>query len=662
MNCGYLEGNEVSSTNIWNGNGEKEKDQPAISACDCQPILLNYTRSEEPHELSQAEALCFVDHFVSTNSLELSEETGHRGTSREKSPPVSSITGSQSLARKLHNQTEEMVDFDWVDDYPQRKVLKYFRKKRRYVVKHQGAGQDYDKECFGLDNECKEESRISSPHKQVTCSSYLHSRLVEARGNYGSEAVKITKMNNEVNPTNELESQHDADVTKMHFETSPVRTDTLDAYEIGFNTQIAAEAMEALASGTPDGCIFADSYSGKVNANDSLSSGTENEDHLKHLSPEKSVCHDIRDILRNAKRRKRSAMQFKVTCSSSNKQSEIKKFVPELVTTKQVIRSQFANNHPSCTSSAYKSEVTGPGHLEPNKQKKVEGALLQNNCGVSVNVTSPSASVEHSSFKKANLLGQCISPLADQVGRDRTKINPDKSNGAEDISISSMGQDNLEYKRKQGSMHTNKLNMPQLRRKCSNEGTLNMKFSISSKLSTWSYPKGKRTRPQAQNHSNSDCDVNSNRKDISLQERISSNNDVNWKNESSSCGSPGQLSNSSTNLHNFYTSASFICERSITNMRTSYDISSLNYMSHGYRKKPCNTTTPKSSLLKELIRLGVPKSLPCFTSMDLRRRKDMAHVRVLFSQHLDAEIIKQQKKVGSCDQVFNNYKNVIIYQ
>lgn len=49
--------------------------------------------------------------------------------------------------------------------------------------------------------------------------------------------------------------------------------------------------------------------------------------------------------------------------------------------------------------------------------------------------------------------------------------------------------------------------------------------------------------------------------------------------------------------------------------------------------------------MRELIRLGTQEVARIPAWKDMRRRRDMASVRVLFSHHLGDDIIKQQKKV-----------------
>ncbi|KAF2574298.1 hypothetical protein F2Q70_00000151 [Brassica cretica] len=54
---------------------------------------------------------------------------------------------------------------------------------------------------------------------------------------------------------------------------------------------------------------------------------------------------------------------------------------------------------------------------------------------------------------------------------------------------------------------------------------------------------------------------------------------------------------------------------------------------------------PRPFLPKEIKRLGGSGKVGDFKWKDLRRRRNLAHVRVLFSHNLDDETIKQQKKV-----------------
>ncbi|KAE8676749.1 BRCT domain-containing DNA repair-like protein isoform 2 [Hibiscus syriacus] len=81
--------------------------------------------------------------------------------------------------------------------------------------------------------------------------------------------------------------------------------------------------------------------------------------------------------------------------------------------------------------------------------------------------------------------------------------------------------------------------------------------------------------------------------------------------------------------------------------KKSVDMASLNNRYYVYQRRPCNRILPKSSLLKELMGLGIPDLISDFAHTGFRTRKGLAHVRVLFSQHLDDDVIKQQKKISA---------------
>ncbi|XP_030945921.1 uncharacterized protein LOC115970423 [Quercus lobata] len=119
---------------------------------------------------------------------------------------------------------------------------------------------------------------------------------------------------------------------------------------------------------------------------------------------------------------------------------------------------------------------------------------------------------------------------------------------------------------------------------------------------------------------------------------------LNGKDYISSTGGAGKnhklevLSNKTTEPSGSEKTITFSSAKGI-NMATS------NCIYYDYHRKPRNKNLQKSSFLKELLILGVPESTPEITWKDSRRRRDMAFVRVLFSQHLDNNIIKQQKKI-----------------
>ncbi|GFY85212.1 BRCT domain-containing DNA repair protein [Actinidia rufa] len=68
-------------------------------------------------------------------------------------------------------------------------------------------------------------------------------------------------------------------------------------------------------------------------------------------------------------------------------------------------------------------------------------------------------------------------------------------------------------------------------------------------------------------------------------------------------------------------------------------------MGDEYLKQSCRKNLSRSFLRREINNLFSNVSEPTSTTKDSRRRRDMANVRVLFSHHLDEDIIKHQKKI-----------------
>ncbi|KAF9601974.1 hypothetical protein IFM89_024520 [Coptis chinensis] len=84
-----------------------------------------------------------------------------------------------------------------------------------------------------------------------------------------------------------------------------------------------------------------------------------------------------------------------------------------------------------------------------------------------------------------------------------------------------------------------------------------------------------------------------------------------------------------------------------TNCTTPIHAASPVCIGNGYHKQSCRKKISRSSLVIELTRLDSNEislsNSPA--SKDLRKRRDLAGVRALFSHHLDEDVIRQQKKI-----------------
>lgn len=72
-------------------------------------------------------------------------------------------------------------------------------------------------------------------------------------------------------------------------------------------------------------------------------------------------------------------------------------------------------------------------------------------------------------------------------------------------------------------------------------------------------------------------------------------------------------------------------------------------MGNGYFKQSCKRNLSRSCLRKEISRLCAMQPEAISVPKDSRKRRDLANIRVLFSNHLDEDIIKQQRKVNLLD-------------
>ena len=699
----YFEGCEVSLI-----NSGKEKDlNHGLPSCDPELVWLKDNSTQEISDWSEANALGFVERFVSLNNVDLSQGTDYRKTTREKSFTMSSTNGPQILARRinLQAQVKEKGKFEWVDsDSPDE------------------MGTD-DKGCGSLGNECKEKEEISSCFREATDSTHLDSRFAANSSKDEREMAKYSEVNNKVNSAEDLE------LTEKQSEASDVGGDTLDIYDIDFNTQIAAEAIEALAHGHHFGYSTGDTCQGRENTIvEPLRGVTKKNAQSRPPCIQKSACYDMENILRNAKRRKRSDRKYGAkTSSSSRKLSGIRELDPELTTTSLENRNMmFAEAQLYCSNSADSNENLGESPAKPLKLTNEEGSLEMNNTTISRNDIISSTTVENIPSVNEQSEGQCVKvpPVVCQTrlldSGVRLKRIEDRSRNPVEKKGNSIKHGILVYKRKRSGLNANTWKVSSAREKCSklcyiSEGATISKLTSFSEVDSWSYPKRKRTTRNVQKRANRTYAMNS-PFSSNYQERIEGNANMKRKKELPSCkrghspihdyqgsfsgktfDNPGSTSSmpkcgraatstiswglavdradSQTGKRDDVdcTSVAVSEEKNHTSMASSNktlkpfdsecttisskmdkNVASSNYTFYDYHKRPCDKNVPKSFLLKELINLGVPEHIPELAWKELRRRKDMSHVRVLLSQHLNDDIVKQQKKVHFETSILNS--------
>ncbi|XP_061366503.1 uncharacterized protein LOC133309719 [Gastrolobium bilobum] len=191
------------------------------------PGRLNHIHSPEPGDSTQA-ALRFVDQYL--NNAEFFQEIPYRKTPRENSPHVFSAKGPLSLAKKIkaRTQNEEKEPFKWLDSDQNDKEAGIYCKKNEASSNFGSYRQTYMR---------KRQKKGGHLQNQGNCSTgnRCDENSVQGPG-------MVTENNN---PLKELDVQSNA--TRENVNVYSSVADTLDMSDIGLDTQIAAEAMDALA-------------------------------------------------------------------------------------------------------------------------------------------------------------------------------------------------------------------------------------------------------------------------------------------------------------------------------------------------------------------------------------------------------------------------------
>lgn len=597
-----------------------------------------------------------MDRFLSSSNVDFFQEIEYGKATREKSPHVPSARGPLSLAKKIkaRTQKEEKEPFKLVDSDQNDKGTGMFCKnieassnfgsyRRTYMRKGwKKGGHLQNQGNFSRGNRCEE-------------------KLVQGPG-------MVTENNNSIK---ELDVWSSATRENDNAYSSVEHTEDLP--DIGLDTQIAAEAMEALAFVAPPGSHFDDAHQPENALDGSLSGSAENESRLKSSSCRRNP--GLQSIITKSKKRNVSSCSLStVTSSSTCKQTD--------------------NQEPTPVSGKMKriseSKTTTEGQLE--------------------NSTSSPICCEHVSLEQVCSQGEyiCFQPAAkDTKSRNHESRQPmvkDQPSHHTERNISVKEEESIRHKRKEIGLVDDPLKSD-ARTKClelytnscgvTRKKRLNHKVQVSPQLSastsllrtdSWVYPKrprGKRKRANVQINLDAPTILCIEGKESRVRptRSLEGQDDVDkscfphtrplcktssidnirclLQGNSVQPGSAGDAMNFE-NLHDMHplllAHVEISSNKSVTQSCSEIPatvtpceglkISNANHIYNEHHKKPCDKNLPKSSLLKELIRLGVYEATQDLIWKDLRQRRDMTYVRVLFSKHLDDSVIKQQKKVN----------------
>lgn len=438
LSINLYEGEQVSS-NCFSGV-DMEKDSSQFSA------RLSYCSSQEPGESTQVNALGFIDQFVtlSTTNVNPSQGIGQRKAARVQSPLLSRIKGPQSLAKRIGRKSiEETRSFEWVDIHNQEAESNSFGKCKKatsdlgncrgqsYTTKPHNIAKLSNKEGYCLLKKYEDEEASAGIQFQIdsTASTLPHPRL-------DIHSLETDGMNR-IEKENKSNKEPNAKLVKEQFESLDNEGDALDELDIGFSTQIAAEAMEALRY-IPNSDDLANACSPENALNNVTCSMIDHKSHLNNSYPQ-----IIGGADRKSKRTLKSKRKLNAKCLNTSQAQYDCQVLESVLTTKR---------------KAKRSRVAVQGQL--NYRKSPDGS---NHSATSSNLLSDTGSCQLSQRGLTNEDQVTIIPL--MVGlwshprRRRTPRNfqshPNRSSNQDNTSLAVDGSCNNSILMENGTVGRN---------------------------------------------------------------------------------------------------------------------------------------------------------------------------------------------------------------
>ncbi|TYG98501.1 hypothetical protein ES288_A10G121700v1 [Gossypium darwinii] len=719
-------------------NADARDDLLQFPASDGQSAGLSYIDSEEPGELLQANALNFVERFVNDKMTELDDQVDLGKSTGRKSLISCAIIGPQSLAKKTVERTAgETQIFDWDDAledeggggiYCRRKEESYgdgshAQKNSNHANKPKGS--KLNESCNVDQPNAHDKEIVDSDSKSLLCKSKDNGKPV------GEGQLDFRK-----NLLNEFDEQCNSDSSRGQLEAAAAAE-----LNVGFDTQISAEAMEAL---------FYGDVATDVNGNLGFPGISKGSSKIlcrgkcrKRISSREFVlrkgvyCYGAAPVTRQSKRTRVSSvlqnlssknvwkecdtdllLQRTKKAKSNNDKNQnsgginMTKMPSKSIKKRKaggaLTRSQLHGTGRSTMSSSIKkrhleevctvtpiahrtrqslvmnAQVAEASASDCRKGKKLEKevGLLQENRTRSIDVTDVELSLasnaeeqlskfhsnqsgEHGNVESCNDDQLHLGLIAGNNGNHGSSYPKHRSSRKMSVHVGE--SDNLEAQSEKSVQLDNEPSIPVVKKSrrnnmstCIRSTTVRITRSSRNTCPVLHFPdqnsEGKLSRQssdkQGSKHNVVNCNsTKMNRRTISTSitgpvaakeiqhsggnhVAVSSPISENLAVTVASDESPEEKSRSLGSL----------CTTPV-NCPTPINAASPVCMGEEYFKQSCKKNLSKSLLIKELRSLSPIDPEPIATSKDMRKRRDLADIRVLFSNHLNEDIIKQQKKI-----------------
>ncbi|XP_042440956.1 dentin sialophosphoprotein-like isoform X2 [Zingiber officinale] len=236
---------------------------PHLLTSDNGAAGLSYVVSQEPSDLSQANALDIVDQFLLINDVGSSQENKNVGTDTLKSPHVSGAKIVQLVAERTNctSPVGKPEVFDWNDSLEDEGGGEIFTKRKDSFFDGNWGGlkshSHFQKSRQAISHKIRDEigkhgRNVANFENTERGNASAHSDSRFVRSNVvGSGQIHISETNIKKNLFKDQNEEANLVPLQNQLDASDTKGGSEGSTEVGPDTQMAAEAMEALFHGSP---------------------------------------------------------------------------------------------------------------------------------------------------------------------------------------------------------------------------------------------------------------------------------------------------------------------------------------------------------------------------------------------------------------------------
>ncbi|KMS95145.1 hypothetical protein BVRB_011920 [Beta vulgaris subsp. vulgaris] len=631
------------------GSDDKFSDMSQLPSRDNDVAGLSYIDSQEPGELSQANAFEFIDKFLKVNVFEPDNGVVRTNSVAELVTPITIAKGAQSIAQQAsHKSTHAGASiFEWDDSLEDEGGGEFFIKKKEILYgtpkscpKPRSSRQRERRGSQSLGKLGNEKDKDNLPAARK---GFVHSDLKSVNG---GEKAKVKEMDVEKKVYHGLSQQFGPGSCSEEALAAECNAQQVDMQNVGIDTQIAAEAMEALSavitlvkndsSMTDHGYQSERDQSGK----EALKSGSSKQTSLKNRACLFTSGVVTRSRSKRVMKTRRQSMLGNLDVSQVKpKQKQNRLSLNDFLT----VNRRKSSETEAVSGGGEQRESVLEGQLEDNSPRPLKRRSLQGKASKSTSLFQETAEcIEHHSYVADDVSRDCREQQYSEVIYERkcratNAVVSEMYNRRKDIvsctTVADCNKVDVSKCRKGDIQHTSNQDD-----RSQDEGhTLSAYGGLGIAMeSVARRTRSRRSSTRCADRQQDDKGILSSGM-LSLEDarQLSSNNQ-------NACSPPakGTMDGSPKVMQK----SSNPADITPATLKTPTNAASPICTGDGYH-------TPSSrkslSLNKELISLIASEQRCSSPFKSLRQRKDMTNVRVLFSQHLDDNIIRQQKKILS---------------